>query len=292
MKLRLYLIALLFFVAFPYRSLAQEPSPVPVVFSAMGCGPYNADAETALERFIKLENEEMKSSFLIHCGDIVTGKKVDWPESQYVRVADLLSANNKIPTFIVPGDNEWNDQVDPDRHWGYWEKHFLNFDEKWTLGSEWKVERQTVRSENFAFIKQDVLFIGINKVGGKVHDATEWKTRLKQDTEWISDLLTRYGSQCHSTVIFAQASPGVKFPSFRKEMMAPIKKYGKPVLYLHADGHKWIYEPDLSVTNFTRLQIDLLNAKFPPVQVTVTGNPAEPFTFDRRLDKQKWIPTP
>ncbi len=93
-----------------------------VVFSAMGCGPYSLQAEQALSRFIQLENENPTSQFIIHCGDIVTGKNTDWPESQYEKVAGILASGNKIPTFIVPGDNEWNDQVDPDRHWGYWKK--------------------------------------------------------------------------------------------------------------------------------------------------------------------------
>jgi len=118
--------------------------PTPVVFTAMGCGPYNPAAESALERFIGVDNELATSSFMVHCGDIVTGRNKDWPESQYVRVANILSHENRIPTFVVPGDNEWNDQDDPDRHWGYWMKHFFEFESKWQLPPPWR-DRQSGR---------------------------------------------------------------------------------------------------------------------------------------------------
>ncbi len=54
-------------------------NPKPVVFTAMGCGPYNLAAEVALERFIKIDNELETSAFMVHCGDIVTGEIKDWP---------------------------------------------------------------------------------------------------------------------------------------------------------------------------------------------------------------------
>ena len=107
------------FIAATLSSQGQT-EPAPLFFTAMGCGPYTVEAEVALTRFIQLENENPSSAFLVHCGDIVTGKNKDWAESEYAKVAGLLRAGNKIPTFIVPGDNEWNDQIDPERHWGYW----------------------------------------------------------------------------------------------------------------------------------------------------------------------------
>ncbi|QDV24640.1 GDSL-type esterase/lipase family protein [Aureliella helgolandensis] len=261
----------------------------PVVFTAMGCGPYSPAAEQALKKYIELENEDSSSRFLVHCGDIVTGKVKDWPEAQYESVAELLTTGNHLPTFIVPGDNEWNDQVDPDRHWGYWTNHFLKFDERWPLpAGTAEVQRQTVRPENFAFLMHHVLFVGINKVGGKVHDREEWEKRLEQNGEWVSQQLATYRNEVHSAVIFAQASASSPIGAFQESLVRAAREFEKPILYLHADGHQWINEPGKYAANITRVQLDVVNESFPPVQVQVTGDPHQPFVFDRRLDKPTW----
>lgn len=263
----------------------------PVVFTAMGCGPYKPESEEALARFIAQENREAGSSFMIHCGDIVTGKNKNWPESQYAEVADILTAGNRIPTFIVPGDNEWNDQDDPDAGWAKWEKYFLLFDAKWNPPAT--VERQTGRLENFAFVYRGALFIGVNKVGGRVHDVNEWKQRLTDNGVWVSEQLAKHGEQVHSAVIFAQAKASRgKSPDDSDIFVESLKKsaasFGKPVLYLHADGHKWyVIEGDWA-PNITHVQLDLISAEFPPIQVTVTGDTKEPFKFDRRLKRAEW----
>ncbi|MDA7922715.1 hypothetical protein N9B73_13280, partial [Verrucomicrobiales bacterium] len=54
-------------------------------------------------------------------------------------------------------------------------------------------------------------------------------------------------------------------------------------LYLHADGHKWTVEPEKYGHSIMRVMLDVVNGQFPPVQVTVTGDPVTPFHFDRRL---------
>ncbi len=263
----------------------------PVVFTAMGCGPYTPAAEVALERFMRLDNELGTSRFMIHCGDIVTGRNKEWPESQYARVAEILSGGNRIPTFIVPGDNEWNDQADPDRGWRLWSKHFLRFDRQWK--SPAPVTRQSGRPENFAFVLDRVLFIGINKVGGRVHDPAEWRTRLADDGRWVAENLKRHQDLVHSAAIFAQAKAGKgdakgDMDDFVEALKSAAEAFGKPLLYLHADGHKWyVIERDWA-TNITHVQLDLISSNFPPVQVTVTGDSEQPFLFDRRQDSGLW----
>lgn len=273
---------------------AGQPGEVapqkPVVFTAMGCGPYSPAAEKALARFIKLENRTPTSAFIIHCGDIVTGKVKDWPESQYAKVAGILKTGNRIPTFIVPGDNEWNDQDDPDRHWGYWKKHFLEFDTKWNLPEASLVRRQEERPENFAFVLNGVLFIGINKVGGRVHDAAEWKRRHRDNAAWISRKMTEHRDETRAAAIFAQATASKNSPAFVQALRKAATAYQHPILYLHADGHKWFVRKKEWAPNITHVQLDVVDERFPPVQVRVTGDKEEPFTFDRRLEDPAWKP--
>jgi len=47
---------------------------------------------------------------------------------------------------------------------------------------------------------------------------------------FIAEILTIYGDQCHSSIIFAQASPSGNFLTFRKAVMVSVKASGKPVL--------------------------------------------------------------
>ncbi|MDE0595389.1 MAG: hypothetical protein OSB65_09095 [Roseibacillus sp.] len=271
---------------------AAQAEPASVVFTAMGCGPYTVEAEVALARFVRLENETGSSSFLIHCGDIVTGKNKDWPESQYAKVAGLLGNGNEIPTFIVPGDNEWNDQTDPDRHWAYWTKHFMSFDEKWEMPHGTTVARQKERPENFSFTLNGVLFIGINHVGGLVHDKAEWKRRHAENARWVTSRFRAHREHSRAAVIFAQASAEKEAPEFLKSFQDAAGEYKRPILYLHADGHKWYVKKGHWAPNITHVQLDVVNAVFPPVQVEVTTDAKKPFRFDRRLKDPEWRTQP
>lgn len=38
------------------------------------------------------------------------------------------------------------------------------------------------------------LYIGLNIVGGLVHNANEWKTRLTEQVEWTKDLIREYNT--------------------------------------------------------------------------------------------------
>jgi hypothetical protein len=258
----------------------------PLVFTAMGCGPYNEAAEVALRRFVATENRVSDSEFMVHLGDIVTGKRLDWGEDQFVKVHELLTSGNSIPTFIVPGDNEWNDQNDPAQSWIWWTNHFLMMDARWDFPSP--VARQSGRWENCAFVRNGALVIGINKVGGKIHDPAEWDARLADNAKWISAQFEEHGAKVHSAVILAQATAAGGHTGMLKGFTNAAKAFGQPVLYLHADGHKWYVNEKEWAPNITHVQLDLISSNFPPVQVTLTGDPKEPFRFDRRLDSSVW----
>lgn len=259
----------------------------PVRFSVMGCGPYTPLAERALAGYIKQENEAMTSEFIVHVGDIVTGKAKQWKEDQFIKVADILKQGNQIPTFIVPGDNEWTDHADPDKAWSWWDKHFMHLDKNWDTSALGPIQRQEVRPENFAFTRKGILFVGINKVGGVVYDEEAWKIRLKDDADWVKKQLSEHVST-NATVIFAQASAGGKLPDFVKALAPAAREYVKPILYIHADIHKWLLEEKKWADNITRLQLATIDEKFPPVQVSIDGGKNPSFHFDRRLENESW----
>lgn len=270
----------------------------------MGCGPYRAEDEAALRHHIAQENRaNLKSSFIIHLGDINSGalaKSGKLGEDRYAAVAGWLSEGNRIPTYIVPGDNEWNDRPDPDVGWRFWEKHLMKLNER--FDPPWTTERQQARPENFAFVDGGVLFIGLNVVGGTVHDPVEWATRFKQDNDWVAAQYAKHRDKVRAAVVMAQANVvgqgkpkaavNLLFKPFTSRFAELSAKFGKPVLFIHADGHNWTKDrPWNGAKNVVRVQVDLIQAKFPPVQVTVRDEPGaegEMFEFDRRLEASEW----
>ncbi|MGY8674653.1 MAG: hypothetical protein ACKVHO_18940, partial [Verrucomicrobiia bacterium] len=97
-----------------------------------------------------------------------------------------------------------------------------------------------------------------------------------------------HGAKVHSAVILAQATAAGGHTGMLKGFTNAAKAFGQPVLYLHADGHKWYVNEKEWAPNITHVQLDLISSNFPPVQVTLTGDPKEPFRFDRRLDSSVW----
>ncbi len=270
----------------------------------MGCEPYRGPDEAALRHHIAQENREAeKSAFIVHLGDINSGalaKSGKLKEDRYSAVADWLTDGSKIPTYVVPGDNEWNDRPDPDVGWGFWSKHLMRLNEQFE--TPWETERQEARPENFAFVHSGVLFIGLNVVGGRVHDPLEWATRFRQDNDWVEAQYAKHRSAVRAAVVMVQANvvgqgkPKVAvnllFKPFTSRFAEISAAFGKPVLFIHADGHNWTKDrPWKEAPQVVRVQVDLIQAKFPPVQVTVRERPGEGgelFEFDRRLKASEW----
>lgn len=305
-------------VAFAPSAVAGEP----VTFSVMGCGPYTQADRPAIAFYVQQENRERASEFMVHLGDIfkrpyvkvtaddstklenkaAAAAKPPPPdqlptEAEYRETADQLTTGNSIPTWIVPGDNEWNDLEDPAQGWAWWQKHYSRFDERFQPA--WKTERQPERPENFAFVRKGVVFIGINLVGGRIHDAAEWALRLPHDAAWIKDVLTRPEmNDVRAAVLLCQANPFVlkagdpkdKFSSFMTPFRQSAADWKKPLLFIHADGHVWTDDQPWPEKNIRRIQVDKWDAKFPTIQVTVAdaGDAKTMFTFNRRLADPQW----
>lgn len=251
----------------------------PITFAAMGDMPY-AEAQYP-QMAQQIADLEADSAFLIHLGDIKPGKE-PCQEAIYARVAKVLR-QSRLPVFIIPGDNEYNDCADPQQAWLFWVAHFMKFDENWTK-PEAKVERQAKRTENFAFVKQGVLFVGVHVVGGRVHDQAEWDRRHAEGVNWLQTQIKSHGKDARAMVVMGHATPTKKHAAFFDGMTGIAKTWAKPILYIHGDGHTWKKDRPFKADNILRVQVDA-GGKAPPVRVTVTEDPANPFTFDRKKAK-------
>ncbi|MCH7727369.1 MAG: metallophosphoesterase, partial [Planctomycetes bacterium] len=217
------------------------------------------------------------AEFVVHVGDIKNGS-TPCNEAVYKKVSGML-AKSKPPVFFIPGDNEWNDCKDPAQAWTFWDKYFMRFDSRWPHG--FRIFRQLEREENFSFVRGNVLFIGINIVGGRVHDADEWKRRHAQDLNWARRNLRLFGETVSCAVVFGHAHPAAKHSDFFGAFAKEAELFEKPILYLHGDGHRWIHDRPFAAKNILRVQVDQ-GGIAPPVKITITNDPSEPFRFDRR----------
>lgn len=275
------LLLILFFVSIAVGQNQPEPDDQTksgVTFYVMGDVPYKPAEDVLLpQQMTEIPDD---AEFVIHVGDIKGGAS-PCDEAVYRKVFGMLRKSKK-PVFIIPGDNEWNDCTHPDQAWRLWEQYFMRFDRHWQ--HQLPVIRQWEREENFSFVKGGVLFIGLNIVGGRVHDAAEWKQRHAADLDWVRRNLRRFGTDVSSLVIFGHAKPIKNHNDFFDPFSKQALKFEKPILYIHGDGHVWIYDRPFSAKNILRVEVDS-GGIAPPLKVTVTGDKINPFQFDRRNGK-------
>lgn len=253
-----------------------EASWEPLVFSVMGDVPYAPEEYGVLVQQVADHNATSPSEFMVHVGDIKSGSPICF-EVTFADVSEIL-LGLAVPTFVLPGDNEWNDCIlNIDASWGWWVEYFSRFNEAWPASPI--VERQDVRDENFAWTSEGVLLVGINLVGGFVHDAGEWAERLEQDAQWVESQFEDHPG-VYAAVIFAHAHPTADHAAYVSRMESAALDFGRPVLFIHGDGHSWIDDVPFAAPNIRRIQVDR-GGNAPPLQVTVDENAAEVFATER-----------
>jgi hypothetical protein len=107
------------------------------------------------------------------------------------------------------------------------------------------------------------LFIGLNVVGGRVLDAGDWQARLEANINWVKVLMqANLPSNADGVVLMAHAKEtlGKNIQYFFDPLVAFLLDPsngvdGYPVLYLHGDGHAWLYDLNfLGAPNLLRIQ--------------------------------------
>lgn len=138
--------------------------------------------------------------------------------------------------------------------------------------------------------------MGMNIIGGEVHDQLEWETRLTDEVNWTVQLIRDYlniilSHHTGNIVIFGHANPNSRHDAFFKPLESFIKdelQNAIPILYLHGDTHKWLYEPNFKkLPSFLRIMVTGMT-KEPPLKVSVQTatnetSPEDVFVYDRRL---------
>ena len=239
----------------------------PVVFSIFGDVPYSTSELVDLQGNVSNHNLYSPSAFLVHLGDIQSGTEA-CQEVRYQQVADTLKTS-EVPVFIVPGDNEWVDCANPAQGWAWWQTYLLGLEQSFC--GIWPVEAQVARPENFSFLRDGVLFLGLNYVAGTPSSV------VQADADWVNAQFAAHGAAARAAVLLAQKEPG---GALFDAVVANGRAFGKPVLYAHGDGHAWLVDSSFfGEPNMLRVQVDRGTLAHPPVEVTVSVDGQ--FLFDR-----------
>lgn len=242
-----------------------------ITFSATGDVPYGPQELPKFQQQINNHNRYSPSAFFVHLGDIFTSGACG--DTSYVLIANVLKSLT-VPVYIIPGDNETIDCVSTAQGLESWRKYFLNYDQNFCGATP--TEHQSVRIDNWVFIRNGVLFVGLNNVGGS--------TPYQLDADWVTQQLQTKGSQVRAAVIFSHIGPE-RSTVFSTPFRAAAAAWGKPILFLHGHGHQWSIGYPFPEQNILRVQVDN-GAAEEPIEVTVatvaTTNPDSMFIIKRR----------
>ena len=177
------------------------------------------------------------------------------------------------------------DCPDPQQAYDFWHEYLVDFESTfWTAPS---VERQENFPENFAFLDKGVLMIGINLVGGVVHDDQEWEDRHDADLVWIDSKYLEYKGQFETMVVFAHADPEIEVNKFFFDAFFDQVKNeytDTQVLFLHRNLNMdtWGLEPKYN--NINNLMVIVVEgATWPPMLVSIDTTKG---TVD--IDQDQW----
>lgn len=250
-----------------------------ITFYAFADLPYSPAEAEKLRSGIQAINRDGSHDFSIHLGDIKAGRD-SCGRFYYEQCAALLRSLDKL-TFIIPGDNEWNDCSDPDAAWKLWEEYFMGFEGNWP-GRRFRLAHQPGRRENFAFVYRRCLFIGLNLVGGRVHDPAEWEKRLAGNAEWLEQHFTANRKKAKCAVVFGHAQPPADTAHLNNRFFSALQAaalgFGKPVLFMHGDGHILELERFLA-DNLLRFELNGGKENDWLMKVAVAPGRKQPFSF-------------
>lgn len=276
------------------HQLAAQENTEPFTFAVVGDVPYG---DEALSRFPELvaSIESFPTKFVIHIGDIKGGSATCSDEmiSSRIQAIDAI----KKPVIYTPGDNDWTDchrrgagrfaplerlaflrqQAFPVTGQSLGQPKMRVQSQASETGFEEFPEHQRWTQHSTAFIALHVLGSanGFEGFSGRTEaDDSEVKRRISASIAWLrSNMEQAIASQASSIVVAIHGNPldlaearAVRFDvhpfaGVMTELKQQAVAFGKPVLLIHGDTHRYRFDQPFSqpdsdavLTNLYRLE--------------------------------------
>jgi hypothetical protein len=242
---------------------SSESSMQSVTFYAISDTPIYEEDASKLYHELRSVGDETK--FIIHLGNVQKASETGCTTERYQGIATTLKAVSTRPMFIIPGTEDYKNCADQDKAFQDWSDAFKFFEQNWdvtdpetgmTIQRDIETYHEMEHFENFAFVTDGVLCIGINEVGGDYSDHAEYKERNTNNYKWITGMINTHYNDIRSTVIFGNYQPGQQQ---NYELFGPLGDQlrtdsfrSMPILYVHGyseDNDVTLYQPLLDVPN-------------------------------------------
>jgi hypothetical protein len=257
-------------------------------FAALGCMPYGEANYPAFERLIAEINRHAPA-FTVHCGDTKGGG--ERPTEAFLLRMKAWFDSFDGPLIYTPGDNEWTDvhresngRQDPLVWLG--KVRATYFAEERSLGrrplplvTQRRDPRFSQFVENARWTVGGVVFATVHVVGSHNNHnpdlpgaMEEFALRDAANEAWVRAAFAQAReTNAPGLALFFQAQPfgytygqDGRMPGFRRfldTVEEEARTWGKPVLLVHADEHRYRLEPAIPferggdpVPNVTRLE--------------------------------------
>jgi hypothetical protein len=254
-------------------------APAPTSIGLLGDVPYGSSQRSKMAALIRAINSDPQISLVLHAGDTKSGTEA-CSNSFY---ADRFTLFNTFadPFVLTPGDNDWTDCHTSSAGRYVPTERLAKLRATWyptpgrTLGATSLAvtyQNSTYR-ENVRFTESGVV-VGTVHIVGSGNDLNRWSglsggdkksTRLaefnarrKANLAWINatfDAAARSGAPGVLLLMQAEPTTSSGFSQERSLILKRAKAFGKPVLLVHGDEHKYEVQTKYGgVANLTRLE--------------------------------------
>lgn len=215
-------------------------------FAVWGDMPYSR-VERDLAADLLAEQAGQPLAFSLHIGDLKSGNQ-PCDDALYVDREALL-ADSRHPVVLLPGDNDWLDCTrasagghDPFERLEALRKRFF------TAPAAFPLHRQAGTPENIRWVRNGVLFIGVNLPGSPLPDNAAARELRRNVLHWLDEAAALADPQTvRATVIAFHAHPGfaaharggasVRHAWFLDRLVTWAKHDRRPLLLIHGDTH-------------------------------------------------------
>ena len=265
--------------------LDASPESTITTFYVMADAPYSDEERYHLmPRHIGQLGDD--GEFLVHLGDLQYATVDRCREGAYFEAREILK-RSRMPTFVLPGDNDINDCPSMSHGEEMWMKYFHLFDKKhWNHSFD--VTRWGDLDESFSFIQKRVLYLGLNMIGGTPYSWSEKTQRHQKHLEQVRALFESHEGKFDVIVLLKHAEPGRNHRDFFGDgdrdglFIDMIRRLGKPTIHFHGDYHEYYEEEaEYGVGNYMRISLDGESVA-PPIRVTIDVSKPNPITVNRR----------
>jgi hypothetical protein len=195
--------------------------------------PYSASEEDKMVKDLTAIST-YGSPFMVHLGNIQESRVTLCQSSRYTDVAEMLQ-NSPMPMFVLPGEEDWSNCPDPNAAWDSWYEAFAYFDSN--FDKPFQVQRRVDREENFAFVNEGVLFIGVHVVNGRIVDEIDQEARNAANFDWIFKRVQENENDVRAIVVFGNARPGhPQNEDFFTKIVSFLDVFGIPAAYIHGNS--------------------------------------------------------